>query len=381
MKQICRYSRIFCTRLVPFLSLVWLSGLVVPTAGGADRIVLRNLKILSDKTVTAFDEDGVHLDGKQVLGWHEIEKAKVASDKQAAFDKMLAELGGHLYRIRQRLTVGDYEGLLPHAEAIHQRYAGRTSDTAYTVLQSLMWGRLADGRREAALTPYLQCYDILRRRGKSEIRLPGERRLVFDAKTALTPDITPVWFDANAAKAEMPKVYQMSRAMKVRPEGAFVYYASLAATAGDDQTAEKVIRAVRSTEPPLSELRDIIDAQREILTNNHTSFAARHLSDKINELSKANQPLGFYWVGRHKLASSEMETQQRGLLDLLRIPVVYGDREPELAGAALVLAMRTLAEMKDVRGSVALRGVLLANYGSTSAAKQLSRKAPTETQP
>ena len=77
-----------------------------------------------------------------------------------------------------------------------------------------MWGRLAVGQREAALAPYLQCYDILRRRGKPEIRLPGERRLVFDAQTALTSDITPVWFDAAAAKAEMPKVFQVILSIK-----------------------------------------------------------------------------------------------------------------------------------------------------------------------
>ena len=216
MKQSCRHSSVVCTRLARLLLLLWLCGSVLPTVSGADRIVLRNLKIITDETVAAFDEDGVRLDSQQVLGWDEIEKAKVAPDKQEAFDKMLGELGGHLYRIHQRLRVGDYEGLLAHAEAVQERFVRRTSDTAYTVQQALMWGRLAVGQREAALAPYLRCYDILGRRGKSEIRLPGERRLLFDAKTALTSDITPVWFDKTAAKAEMPKVYQVIRGMKAR---------------------------------------------------------------------------------------------------------------------------------------------------------------------
>ena len=172
MKRICQQSRTVCPCLVPLL--LWFSGSVISTAAGADRIILRNLKTIADKTVTSFDEDGIRLNDKKILGWHEIEKAKVSPDVQAAFDKMLGELGGHLYRIRQRLNVGDYEGLLPHAEAIHGSYVGRTSDTAYTVFQALMWGRLAVGQREAALGPYLRCYDILARRGKSEIRLPGE---------------------------------------------------------------------------------------------------------------------------------------------------------------------------------------------------------------
>lgn len=381
MKQSCRQRRTVCTRLARLLLLLWLSGSVIPTVSGADRIVLRNLKIITDKTVTAFDEDGVRLNSKQILGWHEIEKAKIAPDKQESFDKMLGELGGHLYRIRQRLNVGDYEGLLPHAEAIKERFVGRTSDTAYTVLQALMWGRLAVGQRETALTPYLQCYDILRRRGKSEIPIPGERRLSFDSQTALTPDITPVWFDTKAAKAEMPKVYEVIRGMKERPDGIIIYYASLASAAGNDQTAAKVLGAVRSTQTPITELRDIIAAQREILTGATPNFAVRHLNDNIDKLSSDNIPLGLYWLGRHKLSSDETEIQTLGLLDLLRVPSVYGASQPDLAGASLLLAIQKLADMKDVRGSIALRGVLLAEYGSTYSAQQLSRPAAPEPQP
>jgi hypothetical protein len=129
----------------------------------ADRIVLRNLTVISDKTVAAFDEDGVRLAGGGVVTWDEIERATVAADKQAAFDAMLAELGTHLYRIRQRLTVGDYEGLLSHAEAVYPRYRTRRSETAYMVCQAVMWGRLAARRREEAVEPYWRCYELLRR--------------------------------------------------------------------------------------------------------------------------------------------------------------------------------------------------------------------------
>lgn len=381
MKQICRQSRPVCSRLLLLLLLLWLSGSVTPTVNGADRIILRNLKIITDKTVTSFDEDGVRLNDTQVLGWDEIEKAKVAPDRQEAFDAMLAELGDHLYRIRQRLSVGDYDGLLPHAEAIQSRFVGRASDTAYTALQALMWGRLAVGRREAALAPYLQCYDILRRRGKTEIRLPGERQLVFGPNTALTPDLTPVWFDATAARAELPRVLEVIRGMKERPEGVFIYYASLASAAGDDETAGKVLGAAKSTQPPISELRDIIAAQREILLGISPSIAARHLSSNLSTFSRDNQPLGLYWLGRHKLSAEDPVTKQQGLLDLLRVPAVYGDSQPELSGAALLLALQTLADLKDVRGSVALRGELLAKYGGTYSAKQLGRQVSPKPQP
>ncbi|HRX77727.1 MAG TPA: hypothetical protein P5307_01635, partial [Pirellulaceae bacterium] len=120
---------------------------------------------------------------------------------------------------------------------------------------------------------------------------------------------------------------------------------------------------------------------REILTGDSQNFATRHLSDNIATFSSDNLPLGLYWLGRQQVSSVDVGVQQLGLLHLLRVPAVYGDSQPELAGAALSLAMQKLVELKDVRGSVALRGELLAKYGSTYSAKQLNRQAAPKTQP
>src|SRR5262245_49973376 len=75
----------------------------------ADRLILRNLDILTDRTVTSLDEDGLVLDGPRPGGgnrvtWDEVERGKIALD-QPRFDKLLAELGQPLFRIRQRLRI------------------------------------------------------------------------------------------------------------------------------------------------------------------------------------------------------------------------------------------------------------------------------------
>lgn len=381
MKQICQQSRAVFARAGLVLLLLLLSGSVTPTVSGADRIILRNLKIINDRTVSSFDEDGIRLSDGRMLGWHDIERAKVAEDKQVAFDKMLGELGNHLYRIRQRLVVGDYEGLVPHAEALQHHYAGRTSDTAYTVMQALMWGKLAVGQREAALAPYLRCYDILRQRGKLQLPIPGERRLVFDARTAITRDIAPVWFEESAAKAELSNVYEVIRAMSARPDGVYIYYASLASSAGDDETAAKVLRAVRADSDSIAELRDVVAAQREIVTGDVSKIAVKSLQNKLADFSSDNVPLALYWLGRDKLGADDASVQQQGMLDLLRIVAVYGDRRPEVSGAALVHAMDQLSARKDVRGSVALRGELLSKFGGTFAAKKISQQSKATSQP
>jgi hypothetical protein len=174
----------------------------------ADRIVLRNLTIIGDKTVASFDEDGIRFAEGGAVTWDEVERGTVAPGKQAEFDKMLQELGEPLYRIRQRLAVEDYQGLLPQAEALYPRYRQRRSETAYLVCQGVMWGRIADRRREEALDPYLRCFELLRAAQGNTVKLPGERRLQVDLESGLTPELLPVWFDRAAAAKVLDEVFQ-----------------------------------------------------------------------------------------------------------------------------------------------------------------------------
>ena len=355
------------------------------TARGADRIVLRNLKILSDRTVSAFDPDGVRLDDGTMLGWDEIEKATLANGQQAAFDRLFAELGGPLYRIRQRLSVGDYRGLLPQAEAIADQYADRDSPTSYMVLQSLMWGRLAVGRREEALEPYLRCCEHLRRHSGQPIVLPGERRLAWDPQTGLSPDLAPIWFDAKAAGSALPRVLTaVNRMQRPRPEGVNIYFAALALTAGETERADRVLAAMASEQPALRELREIVLAQQEI-AGGRNAEAVRRLDPKWRTYLPFNQPLALYWLGLGLVRAEDRPTREQGLLYLLRIPALYGGEQPDVAAAALYHSWETLSKLDDARGSVAVRKELLERYGQTYFAGLMGATAgspqPTEGNP
>ena len=342
----------------------------------ADRIILRSLKIISDRTVASFDDDGVVLDNQERLPWHEIEKATIAPDKQAGFDRLLLELGGPLYRIRQRLTTADYEGLLQPAEGLYPQFVSRDSDTAYVVIQSVMWGRIAAGRREEALEPYLRCHEILRARKTAANALPGERRLQLDFETGLTLELTPVWFNAEAAKAALPLIFKRIGEMKrPRPEGASIYYATLAIAAGDDAAANKVLGALKSDQPAITELRTIIDAQREVVAGK-PGIAIAKLGISVNQMKPENQPLAWYWLGLSKLRDPSLDAQQEGMLQLVRIPAIVGRQQPELAGAALYHIMESLAAQGNASQSVAVRRELLERYGQTYYAMQVRGTPP-----
>jgi len=350
--------------------LLWM-GTAAGTACG-DRIVMRNLDIRNDVKIVSVDEDGVRIAGGQVIGWDEIDRISADAAVQEQADKLLEELGTPLYRIRQRLKVGDYEGLLPYATAMDPRYVGRNSRTAYMVKQALMWSLLAAGRREEAVAPYLGCYDYLTSLKGRPVDLPGERSLNYDKRTGMTPELQPVWFDSEAAKKAVPDVLSVAKSMRSKlPLGARVYYATLAAKAGNSTVAERALAGIEEGDAAGSQLVSLAKAQAEILAGKPGPALSR-IETSLESLSAANRPVALYLLGMAAVASAEKSQQRVGVLRLLHIPALYADAAPELSGAALHAAMETLAKLDDAKGSVAVRKELLGRFGHTYHAKQIS---------
>ena len=344
----------------------------------ADRIVLRNLEILRDQAVASFDGDGVRLEGGRTLRWDEIESGRVAEARQDEFDRMLGDLGEPLYRIRQRLKVGDFEALSVPAEAVYPRYVGRRGPSAYMVFQATMWSRLASGRREAALEPYLRCLEYLRDVAQPDVGLPGERRLSFDPKTGMTPELLPVWFDQAAAKAAMPGVLEAVKEMTPPlPPAAHVYYGTLALAAGEESRAMQVLAGIEAEGGAVAELREIAMVQREVASG-RPGEAVDKLRGRVDDLSPANKPLGLYWLGTALIQSDDDRAKKEGVLYLLHLPALYGTKHRDLAAAGLYGARETLLRMNDKPGGEAIRRELQVNYGRTFHAVKVEKQQNSE---
>jgi hypothetical protein len=361
------------TRTILIWVFVSLSGglastALTPAAALADRIVLRNLDVIDNQTVTGLDEDGVLLGDGTRISWDRIERGRVASEQQARFDQLLAELGGDLYRVRQRLAVGDWAGLLPNAEALEGRYVGRRSETAYMVFQALMWARLAAGQREAALAPFLRvlaCQQEATAAGKA-LELPGERRMTVDPQTGFTSDLSPVWFDAEAARQALPSVATAIGELNTPPPAARMYYATLAITAGTPEKAEQALAGLQE----FPALRAIVEVQREI-PQGVSEATLKVLMEQLPQIGRELRPVALYWLGRARIAQPAATDRQDGLLNLLELPALYGQQEPELAAAGLYEVCRTLAAMGDTKESIAVRRELLDRYATTWHARKL----------
>jgi hypothetical protein len=346
----------------------FLATIVPAVANCADRIILRNLDIITDRTVTALDEDGLQLDAPRTgasskLTWDEIERGKIALD-QARFDALLSDLGPPLYRLRQRLKTGDYAAASQPAEMLYPRFVGRSSQTAYLVCQATMWSRLAAGKRESAVEPYLRCYELLRSRAAVTRALPGSRRVKLDAATAMTPELAPVWFDATAAKQALPLVEQLIRTIpQPRPSSAYVYYATLAVAAGDSAEAERVLPLLEAA-TGVEIWPTLIRAEQE-LASGSSGQAIQQLHSKREALPPAARPAALLMLGLADSQSTDEDVCRSGLIDLLSLPAIYGSEQPELAAAGLYHAAQALDKLKDASGAAAVRRELTSRYADT----------------
>lgn len=361
------------------LEMAW-SGAACPAPlRAADRLILRNLEILNDRTVTSLDEDGLVLDqprpgGTNRITWDEVERGRVALD-QSRFDRHLRELGLPLFRIRQRLKAADFRAIGPVAEELYPRFAERKSQTAYLVCQATMWSRLAAGQRESAVEPFLRCYELLRSRAAESSALPGSRRLKVDEASALSSELAPIWLDAQAAAAALGGVQAAIRTMaNPRPVGAYLYYASLAVAAGQMDEAERMIPLLEHPEGAARGCQELIRAQQELATG-AGQRGVDQLRGQLSELPEPCRIAAHYVLGLSDLRSTNDVKRREGLLSLLAIPAAYGQSQPELAAAALYQAAAGLDKLKDRSGAAAVRAELAGRYTGTHFEQQVRGKA------
>ena len=343
----------------------------------ADQIVLRDLTILTDRRVEKFNADEIRLDNGQRLTWDQIEKAQIAVD-QASFNQLLSELGTPLYRIRQRLKVGDYSALLRHAETLYSRYSKRRSKTAYMVIQAVMWGRLAAGQRALAVEPYLRCYDLLRGVGDQPIPLPGKRRLQFDPQTGICKEFLPLWFDRTAAARALKQVTTLVEMTADPCPAARLYQTALKLAIADQQT-DIVSVSAHSKLPLASQLTSILQVQREVLTG-QPGAAVLNLEGSLSRVDHSLHPLAYYWLGRAHLLNKNPNDHRQGLLLLLKIPALHHRTFPDVAAAGLAHAAQTLHAAGDQQASAALQRELSTRYSGTWHALRQTQNTDVEKQ-
>jgi hypothetical protein len=90
---------------------------------------------------------------------------------------------------------------------------------------------------------------------------------------------------------------------------------------------------------------------------------------RLEELQEPARPLAHYWLGQAGLAHADEQKKKAGVVQLLHLPPLYGDRYPDLAAAALYQAAQVLEAQPDAAaqaiGIGRLRSELLTRYAQT----------------
>lgn len=334
-----------------------------------DDLVIRPNMTLKNKTLYAFDEDGVRLNATaRPISWAEIRGGTLARD-QARFDRLRASVGEPLYQVHKALSEGKPAAALVPAEALFPIFAERRSTTAYLVSQALMWARIEVHRPEDAVEPYMLCLTLLET-VKDVGAPPGRRRLRYDSATGLSPELPLVGFDRARAAAALPRARARLRSIgNTAPPGLRLYLAELALAAGDSDAAAAELAAISSPPRGVSEIVEALRAQT-LAVSGQAGAALTRLESLRSTCLARNQAMVGYLVGTTRLARAEGDARD-GVLDLLDVAAAHGDDQPVLAAAALYAAQKALDDQHDAASARSVRVELLRSFPETEPGARL----------
>ncbi len=386
---LCRVAMMLVTRfiLTPNFALwvtavCWQSLAVAqtsspPTEPGIDRsepIVLRDLTLVRNDPVASFDEQGVMLDSQKRIGWSKILQAKVDDQRQPEFDRYLREVGLPLFRLESRLEKRDWAGIGEVAEPMYDSLCSGSlvanEELKFLVCRATMESRCYRSQPMEAIEPFLRA-------------AAHQTRLDQDAKTALNPwllpandvaqmvseRLLPIWFDgAKAAQVYARLDKAIENGQVPRTSGALVYLASLAVAAENYGLADQLIAEIRKTSSGQDRIADwasVVEANRR-LSSGETGQGRQILSRLIGQLDGAKsqsaaRAIALYLAG----AYPDQDTFETQMLNLLRVPAIYGERYSNLSAAALYKAFTISREKSDPKQARILVNELLRRYPNT----------------
>lgn len=212
-------------------------------------LVLRSLEIPKSE-IKRFDKHGVYLNDGTTINWDDILQATLpvgtegavgTEAAQKSFDSFLKTRGLPLFRIRHRLSIGDVASLVKLVEPLYETLNGSPSSLAearfdYLISLGTMRARLHAGDRAAAVQPFLRAREVRGKFAFDSSLPPGAELMVSPKGEALSPLITPIFFDAEAARRELSLLRQQGLGEQ---QVGKVYGTALAICGDEQELAEK----------------------------------------------------------------------------------------------------------------------------------------------
>jgi hypothetical protein len=191
----------------------------------------------------------------------------------------------------------------------------------------------------------------------------------IDPATGLVREISPIFFDATAARQAYADVVATIRERQLRQPGLYAYAAALAIASGDLDVAQNIQASLQGEAKAIVALRDLIGMQLALAKRSPDVPAAQKSFPRWTELTPSLQPAWIYASGAAIASSDDAAIRDEGIAAMLHVPALFSASEPVVAAASLSEAANALERAGDTRGAARLRAELSARFPETSFAR------------
>lgn len=293
-----------------------------------------------------------------IVGWDRIKSVHgpYAEEAQAYLHN-----ADQLWRAESRLARGDAAAAEPIFEQLFEIYRTRQGPTAAAVCKGLLRCRLRRNAQTLAVDAWLAW---LHARDSNDGPLWYQSRsgqtdaFDIDQTTGLLPQLPPIWLDLPAVRvfANRSKMGADQMGSQQSDLASLYEYAAALATgrvAHDDQ-----MPYISSHASGVLLVADIVQAQS--LDAQQRQAGRQAIIDRLKDVQGGWLAA---WLetalGRSLLLENDLEQQQRGVIELLRVRVLRQVDSPYLAGLALAQAAVALKHMGKTDAADLLRQELL----------------------
>jgi hypothetical protein len=345
------------------LTLAMTAALLIAADVQADVVERRGAASPLTGRVTLTDDNGVHVRSEfgaaHFVPWDRVRA--IDTELPIPQYELRMSTAEDLWRARSRVERGD--ALLAQSlfERLFETYRGETHETALVVAEGLLRCRLARGENAAAVIPALEAARI-RRAGvttDSYAALPP----VIDDELSLCPQLAPAWIESRAlSRLERDLAEYDAQEDAVIGALARLYLRAVRRHLGTPEPEDEPVDLPRGVhnEPGVELVADLVACAS---ADSDARAGARARIERRRETLPAwAEAWTRYAVGASLLEEDGVGRRQRGIVELLHVPVRFARRMPYLAGLALSLAAQASAADGDDDAAEVLRAELARRF-------------------
>ena len=327
-----------------------------------DKIVLRDLSLITDAKMKRFDVNGIELDDGRKLFWDQVFSGTVKADQQTRFDRFIKSPGETLFQIKTRLKNKSFE-LLDRPVQLCSVIETELSDENLILLETARFHlSLKSNKREMAIESVIKIALMERRNASTRNRVPAKSRVQFEPEHVLCSELLPVFFDKEEANQVRLNIESMAAEPDQLPMCAVIYWNGLNSSHQGKFPNEWLTKQIDH------ENKTFLDWMRLFQLVNNTDATddlARFIENHATNWPDSLKVVSNFHLGCKNLGSGESSAVIDGQLRLLNIAAEFGGRYPEISAASLYKVIQSRGQNGIDPGVESLQKELLVRYPNT----------------